>query len=312
MPHHAICDLVMGARKGLVAMGRKRTYMSWRTSIIEAAKRKAYLLGIPYSRYVENLVACDLASNDKPTILTVANPKWGTGKTTTATYLSIGLGACGKKVLLIDFDADADATILFFGLDALSFKVSVISACELVAAQNKKAAFVDVIRQTPFANVDIAPMDPSFIESGNFYFMGGEHQLALCIESVRGSYDFVVIDTPSGLGGLFQNAVVAQRMGGGQSCFIVPWREAEDKWKGLEIMSNHIAAATRYLSLPERPIMFLLDSDKVPPELLGKGRFRATMPKGSQSLKGELAIDEEMVSAWIPVAEEVAAGFNAM
>lgn len=291
---------------------RPRICVTLGRGTIEAGKTRASQLGMSYSCYIESLVVRDLGSEGKPTVLTIANPVKGSGKTTTAAYLAIALGRIGQKVLIVDFDAQADLTRLFFGLDFIDFEHCVYDTFVKYGADGSAVDISEIIRPTGFAHVDVAPMNwPQRVESEYFYFAGGEFQLSLCLESVHGRYDFIVIDGPTELGGLFDNAVAAQRAGNGRSCFLVPWRGTSTAWPCIERVMRRAQGTLEILSLPERPFMFLIDSDEIPPKLLGKGRFRAAMPKADRSLRGKFVIDEGAIPAWIPVAKEVAANREA-
>ena len=51
-----------------------------------------------------------MKQNSKPTIIAVANQKGGVGKTTTVVNISAGLAKCGKQVLILDLDYQANCS----------------------------------------------------------------------------------------------------------------------------------------------------------------------------------------------------------
>ena len=83
-------------------------------------------------------------------IIAIANQKGGVGKTTTAVNLSAGLGALGRKVLLVDIDPQGNATS-GVGVDKRAAKHSTYDI--FVEGMMGK----DVVVKTQFQNLDLLP-----------------------------------------------------------------------------------------------------------------------------------------------------------
>ena len=137
-------------------------------------------------------------------ILAIANHKGGVGKTTVCVNLSVVLAALGKKVLLVDFDHQANATFSL-GISPQDLPLSVYHVLM------KKASLQSVLKKTSFFNYDILPSSPDLagasIELINL--KNREFKLSQLLKKVEGSYDFIIIDSPPSLGILTVNALVA-------------------------------------------------------------------------------------------------------
>ena len=138
-------------------------------------------------------------------IIAVSNQKGGVGKTTTAINLAVGLGYLGKKVLLVDFDPQGNATQ---GVGA-NTKEGALSVYELIMEDYHAR---DVIRKLSSPPIDIIPANISLagadLQMVKFE-TGKEQLLKNKLEEVRDAYDFIIIDCPPSLGLLNTNALTA-------------------------------------------------------------------------------------------------------
>jgi chromosome partitioning protein len=135
-------------------------------------------------------------------IIAVVNQKGGVGKTTSAVNLTAALTETGKRVLLCDFDPQANATS-GLGLDKRHLKSSVYDVVindEPAANAIVKTKYGDVLPSTADlagAGVELVTMpEPNY-------------RLRNALESVRDQYDIIFIDCPPSLELLTLNSLCA-------------------------------------------------------------------------------------------------------
>ena len=137
-------------------------------------------------------------------IICVTNNKGGTGKTTTAVNLPVFLAAMGKKVLLVDFDHQANAT-LSLRIAPRNLPLSIYHA---LMGQVSPSA---IIRKSPFFGYEIMPASPDLAGATVelVSLENREFKLRQILEKVKEPYDFIIIDSPPSLGLLTVNALCA-------------------------------------------------------------------------------------------------------
>src|ERR1700758_2209782 len=137
-------------------------------------------------------------------IIAVANQKGGVGKTTTAINLATGLAAAGRRILVIDLDAQGNAST---GL-GIERKARALTSYELILGEaelENAVVTTDVPRLSVVpASQDLAGADLEFVARERREFL-----LSRAIRSRVGDYDEVLIDCPPSLNLLTINALVA-------------------------------------------------------------------------------------------------------
>lgn len=137
-------------------------------------------------------------------IIAITNQKGGVGKTTTAVNLSAALGQLGKRVLLIDIDPQGNATS---GLGVNKRDIPSSTYDLIIAAADVK----DVIRKTPYENVDILPsnIELAGAEIELVELDHRESRLKRAIAPAVEQYDYILIDCPPSLGLITLNGLTA-------------------------------------------------------------------------------------------------------
>lgn len=136
--------------------------------------------------------------------ISFCNQKGGVGKTTSAVNLSAYCAARGKRVLLVDFDPQGNATSVF-----VADKNKLVRT--IYDALIREMDPFDIIKKTDFANLDIFPANAALagatIELTNK--KNREFQLRGLLKKVKKRYDYIVIDLPPSLGLFLVNALVS-------------------------------------------------------------------------------------------------------
>ena len=137
-------------------------------------------------------------------VMAIANQKGGVGKTTTAINLGAALCNEGKKVLLIDLDEQANATI---GL-GLSRELVEVTSYDLLTSDIE---IEDAIYASIEGNYHIIPASINLSTIETMLISEADKNLILAkkIAKVKEEYDYILLDCTQSLGIIIDNALFA-------------------------------------------------------------------------------------------------------
>lgn len=191
-------------------------------------------------------------------VISLVNQKGGVGKTTTSINLSASLALLGKKVLLIDLDPQGNTTtgvgINKGDIDKSIYDV-LISKCSINEAVIKtKYKKLYVIPAT----INLAGLDLELIEKGMTMkdFSKGT-QLKENLDTIKDSFDYIILDCPPSLGLITTNALAAS------NSVIIPVQCEFFALEGIMQLLNSIMLAQKSLNPDldiEGVLLTMLDS----------------------------------------------------
>ncbi len=177
-------------------------------------------------------------------VIAVANQKGGVGKTTTTVTLAAALTRLGNRVLVVDLDPHACASVhLRYYPDELRYSVNDIFS----ERPGDMGTLWDNIRQHhPIQEFDVVPANIRLaeleVDLRNRRGKGAILQQAL--EYVRPEYDFIVLDCPPHVGILLVNALVASDL------LVVPIQTDFLALHGLKLLFDTIKVLNKVLPVP--------------------------------------------------------------
>ena len=138
-------------------------------------------------------------------VFSIANQKGGVGKTTTTVNLGAGLARLGLATLIVDLDAQANATSAL-GIEKTEGK----SLYKVLHGEAKAADMIvatsEGIRSSFSVEVDLAAVESELAQAENYL---GRLREALAPIVASGKYQAILVDCPPALGMLSMNALGA-------------------------------------------------------------------------------------------------------
>lgn len=138
----------------------------------------------------------------KPVVIAVTNQKGGVGKTTTTVNLAYCLAKEGKKVLLVDFDPQGNATS-GLGVDKESLQQTIRDVV------TNEAPLSAVVQATDVKNLFLVPATPELANTEVELAAAEKRFSRLKLALTGADYDFILIDSPPSLSLLTVNGLIA-------------------------------------------------------------------------------------------------------
>lgn len=175
-------------------------------------------------------------------VIALTNQKGGVGKTTTAVNLGVCLSKQGKKVLLVDADAQANLTMSLGYPRPDDLPISLATIMQDIIDDKPFDVQKDILHHSE--GVDLLPsnIELSGLEVRLINAISRERVLTTCINEVKKNYDYVLIDCMPSLGMLTINALAAA------DSVVIPTQPHYLSAKGLELLLRSVSKVRRQIN----------------------------------------------------------------
>lgn len=175
-------------------------------------------------------------------VIALTNQKGGVGKTTTAVNLGVCLSKQGKKVLLVDADAQANLTMSLGYPQPDDLPISLATIMQDIIDDKLFDVQKGILHHSE--GVDLLPsnIELSGLEVRLINAISRERVLTTCINEVKKNYDYVLIDCMPSLGMLTINALAAA------DSVVIPTQPHYLSAKGLELLLRSVSKVRRQIN----------------------------------------------------------------
>lgn len=175
-------------------------------------------------------------------IYSICNQKGGVGKTQTAVSLGIGLAREGKRVLLVDVDAQGSLTASLGYQQPDQMDITLATVMGSMIADDPLPVSAGILHNAEGvdllpANIELSGMEVTLVNT-----MSRETILRQYLQTVKEDYDVILLDCCPSLGMLTINALAASDQ------VLIPVQAQYLSIKGLEQLMRTIAKVRRQIN----------------------------------------------------------------